>query len=194
MIIARCLCEYLRPVPNSTQIIILQHPKENKHPLNTVKILTKSLEKIIIFTGEDFSHHQELNLILNNRENKVLLLFPETELQVMRLIDVAKTTHLVLIDGSWRKAKKIFILSRNLHSLQRLSIEASKISNYRIRQSRQKNGLSSLEASLEALKIVEPNLDTKSLEFSFQKMIDFQIDKMGQVVFNANYLKKKGEE
>ncbi len=194
MIIARCLCEYLKPVNNSTQIIILQHPKESKHPLNTVKILTKSLVKIIIFSGEDFSQHQELNLILDNSENKVVLLFPEIDRQVKTSLDVATTTHLVLIDGPWRKAKKIYFLSRNLHSLQRLSLENSKISNYRIRQSHQKNGLSSLEASLEALKLIEPNLNTNSLELAFQKMIDFQIDKMGQAVFNANYIQKKSEE
>lgn len=190
---SRCLCETLKTIPNNVHLIILQHPSESKHPLNTVRIMKKSFQNITVIIGEDFSEHPILNDIFNNQDHRCFLLFPTPEALILskeRSLQLPPT-HLVVLDGTWRKAKRIFLASKNLQALPAFTFITEEISDYRIRKSSVANSFSTLEASTFALKILEPDLDTKPALASFEKMIDFQIHKMGRVIFQKNYLDKK---
>ncbi len=194
---ARCLCDTIESIDNKIKIIILQHKTETKHALNSARILVKSLTNVSLIIGEDFTHNEELNRILEDRDNKVGLVFPADQAVVLENAageEVKGLTHLIMIDGTWRKAKKIFILSKNLHSLLCFRLIPHKKSQYRIRKSPNVDGLSTLEATVQSLKILEPKLETSSLERSFKKMIDFQIEKMGEDVYRKNYTDKRLEQ
>lgn len=191
---SRCLCDTIKLIDNKTKIVILQHKTETKHALNTARILLKSLHNVALFIGEDFTHNEELNQILENPQNKCALIFPGEDAITLdgATIDATKgVTHLIMIDGTWRKARKIYYLSKNLHSLLCLRLVPQNKSQYRIRKSPSDEGLSTLEATVESLKYFEPQLETKSLELSFKKMIDFQIEKMGEDVYRKNYTDKR---
>ena len=191
-ILARCLCSSLEKIYNQTKIIILQHPSETDHALNTARLMLNSFQNIALFIGEDFSDHQELNTIIENNQNSIALIFPSEKDTILTTEDKS-ITHLLLIDGTWKKARKIFMLSKNLHSLKAFSLMPTKKGQYTIRSSNFENGLSTVEATIHSLKIIEAELETNSLEVTFLKMIDFQIEKMGKVVFNKNYKKKSDE-
>jgi DTW domain-containing protein YfiP len=103
-------------------------------------------------------------------------------------------SHLILLDGTWKKAKKIFFSSTLLHSLPAFSLTPSKKSEYKIRSSQFEESLSTLEASTLALNILEPTLNCESLEYAFKKMIDFQIEKMGAETFEKNYRSRISDE
>ncbi|MGZ3788822.1 MAG: tRNA-uridine aminocarboxypropyltransferase [Bacteriovorax sp.] len=191
-IIARCLCDALSPIFNQTELIVLQHPSEAKHALNTVRLMKNAFQKISIFIGENFDEHIELKNVL--AKNSTALIFPKPQAKALENGPEEKITHLILIDGSWNKAKKIFCSSICLQTLPTYSLSPQIKSQYRIRSSKFEDGLSTLEASTHALKILEPELSTQSLEKAFIKMIDFQIEKMGKDVFEKNYLKPKKVE
>lgn len=186
-ILARCLCDSLENISNHTHIIILQHPSESKHALNTVALMQKSFANIKVFIGEDFSEHAELNSLFNDHLDSIALLFPTDSAQALKYNSEKKITHIVLIDGTWKKAQKIYILSKNLQTLPSYKLEVASKGRYIIRSTDIENGLSTLEASISALNILENELDTKSLMNSFKKMIDFQIEKMGPETFKKNY-------
>ncbi|MDO9182695.1 MAG: tRNA-uridine aminocarboxypropyltransferase [Bacteriovorax sp.] len=188
-ILARCLCHTLKSINNKTTIIVLQHPSETKHALNTVQLMKKSFQNIVIFTGEDFSEHTVLNKLLLDHQKEIALVFPTTTSTTLTNQN-KQISHLIFIDGTWKKARKIFLLSKNLHQLQTYSLTPDKPGQYLIRSSSIDNSLSTLEACLLSLSLVEKDLDTKSLTNSFNKMIEFQIEKMGEEKFNKNYLKK----
>jgi DTW domain-containing protein YfiP len=192
---SRCLCDTLKLIDNRTHIIILQHPTETKHPLNTVQILKKSFKQISLFIGEDFTHQLEINDLLNNTNNHCLLLYAgKTQPPITASKDeyLKQTiTHLFLLDGTWRKAKRIFLTSQNLQKMNILSLSPSETSNYRIRKAPTHESLSTLEATLMALSIIEPQLDTNSAKLAFTQMIDFQIKRMGREIYQTNYLDKK---
>ena len=57
-------------------LVILQHPSESSHALNTVALMKKSFQQITVLVGEDFSDHQLLNSMLENKNNKIALLYP----------------------------------------------------------------------------------------------------------------------
>lgn len=194
----RCLCDSLKLVDNSTHLIILQHPQETKHPLNTVRIMKKSFKNLSVFTGEDFTHDVRLNEILANAKNSPVLLYPSLdaitlENKINKSTDNQKITHLILIDGTWRKAKKIYLSSMNLQTLAAIKLEDAPETHYKIRKSNLSDSLSTLEASIHTLKIIEKSLDTTSAMEAFTKMIEMQIEKMGREVYQNNYLNKKKE-
>lgn len=195
---SRCLCDTIQSVHNQTQLVILQHPSETKHPLNTVRIMSKSFKNILIFKGEDFNQHQLLNEILANPENNVLLLYPGPQSQTLSQDNIQQKnqkpiSHLIVIDGTWRKAKKIFLTSQNLQMLETCKLSQISSTEYKIRKAPTPDSLSTLEATVEALAIIEPQLDTSHALKSFHKMIDLQIQKMGREVYLNNYLSKKKE-
>ena len=191
---SRCLCDTLKLIPNNVHLIVLQHPSESKHPLNTVRIMKKSFQGMTVLIGEDFSTDLKLNTLLCDSRNECALLYPgDNALVLNEQQTVKKITHLILLDGTWRKAKKIFMLSRNLHPLPSIKLAPATTSDYRIRKAPSDQSLSTLEACTEALRYLEPTLDTSSALLAFQKMVDFQIKKMGREIYQTNYLDKRKE-
>ena len=190
----RCLCDTLKVIPNNVHLIVLQHPSETKHPLNTVRIMKKSFKEMTIIIGEDFSSEIRLNTLLSEPNNSCALLYPGVNAITLNNSEAnKKITHLILLDGTWRKAKKIFMLSKNLHSLPSIKLSLLTSSDYRIRKAPSDQSLSTLEAATRALAYIEPDLDTNAAVISFQKMVDFQIKKMGREVYQTNYIDKKKE-
>ena len=191
---SRCLCDTLKVIPNNVHLIVLQHPSETKHPLNTVRIMKKSFKEMTVMIGEDFSADLRLNTLLSEPNNSCALLYPGEEAVVLSSTEShKKITHLILLDGTWRKAKKIFMLSQNLHTLPSIKLALETTSDYRIRKAPSDQSLSTLEAAASALNFLEPDLDTTAAISSFQKMVDFQIKKMGREIYQTNYLDKKKE-
>ena len=193
----RCLCPYIKKINNQTILTILQHPSEVKHPLNTVKLLAKSFLKINIYVGEDFSNSIELQELLNNYKDHQALIFPNPQALLLKPeseSDDHKINHLILLDGSWKKAKKIYYSNAFLQRLPSYYLESNNISEYIIRKSPMEKSLSTLEATILALKSTDPDCETNSLKIAFNKMIDYQIERMGHVTFEKNYLKNKKKE
>lgn len=62
---------------------------------------------------------------------------------------------LIVIDGTWRKAKKIHLLNKWLKNIPSLTLTESKKTNYGIRKSNIEHGLSSIEAIAFALEDME---------------------------------------
>ena len=191
---SRCLCDVIQSIPNETHLIVLQHPSETKHPLNTVRILLKTFQKISLFIGEDFSQDLKINTILSDDKNRCALLYPgqHNQIDIVQEKESSKPlTHLFLIDGTWRKSKRIFLTSKNLQQMPTLSLIPTESSQYRIRKTPTGESLSTLEAAVMALSFIEPNLPTQSAVNAFTKMIDLQIKRMGREVYQTNYIEKK---
>jgi len=149
-------------------------------------------KNIQIFVGENFSQHKELNLIIEKNSKYIALVYPDQNINTNK--KKADIRILILLDGTWKKTFKIYSLSTNLHTLPKISFLENVSSNYRIRSSSKSNTLSTLEAANLALKLIEPSLKTSELNNLFDKMINFQIEKMGPEIFQKNYDKKKGSD
>lgn len=191
---SRCLCDTLEMIPNNIHLIVLQHPSETKHPLNTVRIMKKSFQKVTVMIGEDFTLNEKLNALLSESNNSCALLYPGEDASILNTHEPHRQlTHLILLDGTWRKTKKIFLFSKNLHNISRVKLEIQTASDYRIRKAPNDQSLSTLEAAITALNFLEPDLDTAAAIASFEKMVDMQIKKMGRELYQSNYLDKKRE-
>lgn len=167
--ITLCICNHISKLPYQQKIIILQHPKEKFHPYNTAIIAKLSLANCVIIEGENFNHNKYLNERLINED--CILLFPSLYGEKKEEILSIENKTLIVIDASWRKAKKIYFLSINIQSLPKISLKPDQKSLYQIRKANDSNFLSTIEAIASVLNL-NHDANTVSLLKPLRKMIE----------------------
>ncbi|MEZ8094561.1 DTW domain-containing protein [Photobacterium swingsii] len=192
-----CICQWIQAIDAKTQLCILQHPSEVNRAIGTARILSLSLANSAVFVGEDFSEHEALNALLGDPARETWLVYPSEESTAITALAQQqgsqankKPLTLVLLDGTWKKAYKMWQLSTNLHTLPTVNLDNVSCGNYRIRKSPKEEGVSTVEAGYLALTALEGcETDFTPLLETFNQMIEFQIKQMPEGVFERNYLK-----
>ena len=165
-----CICSFICDIDNKTAVLVLQHPSEVQQTKGTVTLLQRSLNSCQVLVGENFSENTEFNQILARYHP--LLLYPSEQAQDLSLvmsqhkqecteIKQDKPLLLIILDGTWKKAYRMFMLSKILHSLIQVCLPEYLANNgqYLIRKIAKKNALSSLEATCYALSLLENELN-----------------------------------
>lgn len=163
--------------------------------MGTARILSLSLENSVTFIGEDFSEHEELNLLLSDPNYQYAILYPgESSVSVEQLSESSLNgtdkpkRRIILLDGTWKKAFKMWQVSSNLQQLVTVHLPKDLKGNYRIRKAPSENSLSTVEAGYHLLSLLQPHHEFAPLLSAFDRMIQFQIDQMPPGVFEKNYL------
>jgi DTW domain-containing protein YfiP len=150
-----CICSGLSRVESRIKISILQDPIESKHAKNTARLALLMLENATVYVGltpDDFTDVQ--NLVKHSK--KTLLIYPSDQAtKLTEVQNVKQCDHLILLDATWRKAKKLWLNNPWLHNLTACAIEPEQTSAYHIRKAPDNNSLSTLEALAETLRVVE---------------------------------------
>lgn len=159
-----CLCGRCRRVDNRTGIIILQHPREARHPFGTARIAALCLGNVRVEVANrapDRSVRHEVHL-----PTETALLYPSpgaTELS--QLPPVARPRHLLLLDGTWSHAGRLLRDNPWLSSLLRVKITPAEPSRYRVRKEPKPHYLSTIESIALGLQVLEP--ETEGIEHLF---------------------------
>ncbi|EMK3416504.1 tRNA-uridine aminocarboxypropyltransferase [Vibrio parahaemolyticus] len=190
-----CICQWIVPLASGVELIILQHTSEAHRPLGTARILNLSLKNCTCLIGEDFSDDAQLNALLTDEAYQHFILYPSEQSQCLSEIactesERTRKTRLILLDGTWKKAYKMWQLSTNLHALTTVKLPEDLQGHYTIRKAPSDNSLSTVEAGFYALSLLEPDNDFSPLLNAFDRMIEFQIAQMPPGVFEKNYLNK----
>jgi len=161
-----CICHWVTPVAHDVEVLILQHPLETDHAKNSARLLHLSLARSHLLMGEAFDAHS-LRVALAEPKYTVLL-YPQTAtvpqhalapaLDPVRLKEPARL-RLVVLDGTWRKSRKMLHQSPLLQHLPRLSLDDVPASRYAIRKAHKPGQLSTLEATCAALMQLEHDPD-----------------------------------
>lgn len=170
-----CLCRHVKVVDNRVEVLFLQHPNERKMPVNTARLANLSLARSRLVHGVSFGPESVLGAMLPRRE-KVGILFPSPQAKELRDAPQDLET-LVVIDGTWREAKKMIWLSPILSEFPHYAFVPEKPSNYRIRKEPKAEFISSIEATVAALRILDRDPEKYGeLLALFDRMIDRQVD------------------
>jgi DTW domain-containing protein YfiP len=166
-----CICRWITPVAHATEVLILQHPLEERHAKGTARLLHLSLSNSRLLVGEVFDE-QELQMLLHApfvpdaQRRRAVLLYPDTPddadiAQPATTLDSVgaepEGLRLVVLDGTWRKSRKMLYANPLLQSLPRLALHDAPESQYLIRKARAAHQLSTLEATCYALMQLEKN-------------------------------------
>ena len=167
-----CICDYISPVYNTTKVWLVQHPRERFHPIGTARIarlgLSNFSQTITHSACDDAPKHLPADAVL---------LFPGKDVPTLAELGPAeRPSTLVAIDGTWNHARTMFRDNRWLQKLPRYGLVPTAPSRYRLREEPEVHCLSTIEAIVQALSVLEPgtaNLD--GLLRSFETMIDEQL-------------------
>ena len=169
-----CICHWITPTAPAVEVLILQHPLESDNAKGSARLLHLSLARSRLITGEVFSE-QELQTYLHapcdDRQTvrrHAILLYPdppEENALPMTAAPVLDQTWLreparlclVVLDGTWRKSRKMLYLNPLLQTLPRLPLRDTPPSRYLIRTAHRADQLSTLEATCYALMQLEKN-------------------------------------
>ncbi len=184
-----CICDNIVALDSQVELIILQHPTEEHRPMGTARILSLSLVNSRLLVGEDFREHGELNQLLAEPDVEHFVLYPsDVSLSAADVaLPIEKKIRIILLDGTWKKAFKMWQLNTQLHHLPCLHLPEDLKGNYRIRKAPSENALSTVEAGFHVLSMMQPEKDFSPLLDAFEAMIDYQIQQMPAGVFERNY-------
>lgn len=179
--LSHCLCPLIPRLASRTQILLLQHPSETEHALNTARLVALGLSSAELRVGELFG-----DLPDDGMEN--FLLFPgEEAVPLASLAASAAPIRLIVPDGTWRKARKLLHLNPAIADLPRVALPEGLVSRYRVRKAPQPGALSTLEAVVAALNTLEGAGRYDALLRPFEAMIQAQIEAMGAEVYQRNH-------
>ena len=144
---ARCLCHVVASpaLQHPTEVVVLQHPLEQREVKGTARLLSLSLANCQLHVGEAFEP-------LPNPEGRVeALLYPGDGLTPLPAGTPPERLRLYVLDGTWRKSR--LLLHRNpwLQALPRWPLGAVPVTRYRVRKAQSAHQLSTLEAVAYAL-------------------------------------------
>ena len=183
--LSRCLCPLIPDLDSRTRVLILQHPSEVGHALNTARLAALGLRNAQLRVGEVF---EDLPQLLAQPDYQACLLFHgEESVALSAYAPDERPLLLVVPDGTWRKARKLLHLNPLLAALPRVSLNGAAPSRYRLRKAPQEGALSTIEAITAALDVLEAPKRFDALLRPFDALIEGQIAAMGQDVYMRNH-------
>lgn len=173
-----CICQWITPISHVVEVVVLQHPLEVANAKGSARLLCLSLPHSRLVTGEVFAG-QDLQALLTaplppqaaaGSPKQAILLYPDTPddqalhmpappaLTSAMLRDPSQL-RLIVLDGTWRKSRKMLYLNPLLQQLPRLSLRDTPASHYLIRKAHRPDQLSTLEATCAALMQLEGRIE-----------------------------------
>lgn len=164
-----CICHLAAPVTSDVSVLILQHPLEVANAKGSARLLHLCLPGSVMAVGEVFDE-SGLHALLHADGRQPVLLYPDMpgerslglapppSFDTVRHLGPA-AIRLVVLDGTWRKSRKMLYVNRQLQGLPRLPLTAVAPSLYRIRKAHAPDQLSSLEAATYALMQLEGRVE-----------------------------------
>ena len=167
---AACFCQHLPRIPTRTQLLVVQHPRERRVAIGTVRLLAAGLANARVVQA--VRADAELGAALD--APGTALLFPgPSSLPPGAFPELRR---LVVVDGTWPQARKLVKLNPRLAALPRVGFVPRAPSSYRIRKEPAPHCLSTLEAVLEVLEALEGDAARfQPLREAFTAMVDHQL-------------------
>ena len=160
-----CICQWITPVANEVEVLILQHPAEVHQAKGSARLLHLSLRSNCLVIGETFEEKQ-LHMLMHgpadNPAHAVLLYPPTPGMFASHVFEPdalvkPQRLRLIVLDATWRKSLKMLHCNPLLQALPRVLLDEAPPSAYRIRKTRHAHQLSTLEAACHALAQLERN-------------------------------------
>ena len=169
-----CYCDALPSVTSRTNVVIVQHPREQFHPINTARLVERSLSSCRVLRGNLARLDAEIAQL--DLPESAALLFPSRDsVDLSEIPESDKPSTVVVLDGTWHQAKVLLRQLPALSGLRRVRFTPDEPSEYRIRKEPKADYLSTLESIALVLETLEPGFDGEPIRDLFRHVIDENI-------------------
>lgn len=174
------MCDRIVPYDTKLRVLILQHPQEQDAVLGSAQILTASLPKAKLVVGLSWRNFAHALGEEDANPKRWAVLFPDRESAGGEVItrsggrtDPHELDGIVVLDGTWSKAKTLWWRNPWLTKLNRLTLTPSKPSIYgSLRTEPRREYVSTLESVAAALTMCgEPAEIQAGLERVFRTLV-----------------------
>jgi len=177
-----CYCAHVRPVTTTTRVVLLQHPRERDVAIGTARMASLCLPGSELHVGVHWRGSPALARALGDPARPPALLYPGPgAIDVLRHPPAGPVT-LVVVDGTWWQTKKVVRENPELAALPRYAFAPPSPSEYRIRREPRPTYVSTLEALVHVLGVLEGDPERfRAMLEPFRAMVD------AQLAFEARY-------
>jgi len=181
-----CMCAYITPIETNTRFVILMHPKEFRKTKNGTGHFTNlSLKNCELHVGIDFTKHDAINAILEDKYNNCFVLYPSKNsinLNEEKIGEEKRQIVLFLIDSTWTCSRAMLKESPNIDVLPKVSFTHTKSSAFTFKEQPQAYCLSTMESTLCVLELLNQHQIEhisqsilKDFLKPFHKMVEYQV-------------------
>lgn len=153
-----CICADIPKIDNRTEVLVLRHLLESRKSTNTARIAALALRRMEI-VDVDARRPPDIAGWLASK-GKVWLVFPGG---TTADVEHERPDAVLLVDGTWKQARKMVRSHGALLALPRLSLPGGDPAVWRLRTTKLRDAQSSMEAIAEALRIVESSAHAEAL-------------------------------
>ncbi|NUP06090.1 MAG: DTW domain-containing protein [Polyangiaceae bacterium] len=172
-----CWCRFVPRIDAKNRVLLLQHPREEFMPIGTARMAAACLPRASLIVGTELDDAPEVRSILDDEAEPPILLWPGPGALDLERHPPKGPVTLVVVDGTWSTAKKLVRINPRIASLPRYSLSPDEPSQYQIRAEPRAECVSTLEAVMYALGILEGDKEKfRPMLSPFLSMIDMQLD------------------
>ncbi|SDO53122.1 conserved hypothetical protein [Halomonas shengliensis] len=157
-----CLCPYAATADSEARVWLLTHPMEHHKPTNTGRLIHDVLPDTEVFTWYRTAPDERLLSLLADERFAPFVVFPDDQPdyaeRVVGIDAVAEAKAAgripvyLLLDGTWRQARRIFRKSPYLDALPVLPLRTERLTRYRLRKPASAAHLCTAEVAAELLR------------------------------------------
>ncbi|MFQ3790353.1 tRNA-uridine aminocarboxypropyltransferase [Halomonas sp. A29] len=160
--VLNCLCPYQASAESEAQIWLITHPLEHFKPTNTGRLIHDVLPATEVFTWYRTAPDARLLALLDDPRFAPFVIFPDDQPDYAeRVVGIEAVGEIktngripvfILIDGTWRQARRIFRKSPYLDRLPVLPLATTRLTRYRLRKPASQAHLCTAEVAAELLR------------------------------------------
>ncbi|AGX43480.1 tRNA-uridine aminocarboxypropyltransferase [Clostridium saccharobutylicum] len=153
-----CICNIVPKIQTKTKIWILSTEREFSRPSNTARLLKLvNPESTELILWERTNAPEKLIEYINSEEYEIYILFPmendELSESKFEYKSSEKIPAFIILDGTWKEARRILRKSDYLKNLPRVSLNTIHKSEYTLRRGASEGELCTIEAAIEVLQL-----------------------------------------
>jgi len=171
-----CICDARSEVQAKVQFCLLSHPYERYKPTNTGRLIVDSIAGSRVFNWHRTEPDPEFIKLINDPGMDPYIVFPEDtdyEHRMARFEEKPDRQALfIILDGTWRQARRIFRLSRYLDHLPVISLTTERRSRYNLRKAANDNQLCTVEVAAALLEEIGDDVAAVHLDKYFDLFND----------------------
>ncbi|WP_261844180.1 tRNA-uridine aminocarboxypropyltransferase [Aliamphritea ceti] len=168
----KCICELRSSVSASVEFCLLTHNDEIYKPSNTGRLIRGSINATRCFIWHRTEVDPELLELIENSEVNTYIVFPPGDDYLERMTEYKsepdKRNVFIVLDGTWRQARRMFRLSAYLQNVPLISLQNAPASRYGLRKTEEVSQLCTAEVAIELLAEIGDQIASKHLRNYFE--------------------------